>query len=375
MNESKAVQKRKNCKFVNSKNSLLALVCDIDRANGESALAQTFLKIVTMENDHTSISVLSYTNHKNFFWRNCLGDYARYLWLWKSLFVARWIDRSQRLLVINYLPIWNFITFVLVPKEAWIAPLTGSILFLEPLIVDRSLKNRLFLRLRWLLIRGLSEASRAIICLRGLRVVGATPSVGKFLGFRNTTLPAIWLSSDVFEYLEKMPKGNMSRSEPSIKFVVYTNSHPLKNNDLLFDCLHHIDSLGIVGALIAPEQFRSKLFANIKRYSNVSKHEMFDIIGSAEFAIQLSFEEAGLFAYEASCLGLKVIGFENTGCALLPGFEELKRPSLSNSLIALKQEIVRILSLKILASERQNIAKEAMVCHEEATKLYRAYFK
>ena len=360
---------------MNNENSLLALVCDIDRANGESVLAQTFLKIVTMETENTSIRVLSYKNHKNFFWCSFVGDYARYLWLWRSLFIARWMNRYQRLFIINYLPIWNVVTFVLVPKESWIAPLTGSILFLEPLTVDSNFKKRLFLRLRWLLIRFLSEASRAVIRLRGLRVIGATPSVGKFLGFRDTALPAIWLSSEVFEYLEKVSPGNTSKSEPSIKFVVYTNSHPLKNNDLLFDCLHHIDSLGIVGALIAPEQFRPEQFKNIKRYSNVPKHEMFNIIGSAEFAIQLSFEEAGLFAYEASCLGLKVIGFENTGCALLPGFEELKRPSSSNCVISLKQEIVRIMSLKTLASERQNIAKEAMVCHEEAAKLYRAYFK
>ena len=96
------------CKYV-------AWSCDFKKCSGEGQLARKFIKIL-YKNKNVRIQ------HPQF--RFYLSDYIYQIYgiiiLWYYFF------KGAKIIFINYLPLWNFLIFLLSPPKTTFGPITGS---------------------------------------------------------------------------------------------------------------------------------------------------------------------------------------------------------------------------------------------------------
>ena len=293
------------------------------------------------------------------------------LWLWKLIVYARLTEKDTRLAIVNYLPVWSFITFALVPRNFILAPITGDgRVSMRLFQVSILAKTRLFFTQN-ILLYWLSLLSAWIIKFRRLRVVGATPCVSKLLGESEDTPLFIWSKRD--KEIEMFQRKTVHQ-EPEFDFIVYTGLHRLKNSKLLEACLRHLDCKGIKGIVIGHVKDASE-YQHIIFYEKVSKYELFTHLTSSRVVVQLSLEKAGFFAFEASLLGISVVGFSNTGCADLPSFHPIGYSGEEDIPELLYQLLLKHRNDPKNMKETEDIINQTLKLRKRAYEFYSRAFK
>ena len=301
----------------------LIVACDFQETSGEGRLARGFLDILGI-NIHDSKVVTYVEDHKSA--EKC-GDWsalhgifrylAPYLWLWKTLRSPE-NRHYKEMVVLNYLPIWNFITFLVVPSFAKLAPITGSPpVNLKHIHASKISKLRYFI-LRNVIMVMLSFLSASIIRLRNLQVLPATPFVSKYLHSEQSRY--LFVSAVV----KAATSSQKNKRKKIYDLIAYTNEHSLKNNDLLLKILR-LNSHGRLNvALIARGEVAKKFSdQSCKLFEELSNEEVIQLIQGSKAALICSLEGAGFFANEAAIHGLKIFCFPDTGASILPNSRHL----------------------------------------------------
>lgn len=339
---------------------LIIIACNDDSRTGEGSLFETFLGFI-------EIDCYDDVHHQNlssvFSLSKPFGAILSYIWLWKLILFIRLTEKDARLAIVNYLPIWNFVTFALVPRNCILAPITGNGRVNLRLFQGSVFTKMKLFFLQNILLHCLSKLSAWIVQFRRLRVVGATPCVSKLFGEKDNTPLFIW--SKVDKKLEILQKQAV-KQEPEFDFIVYTGLHRLKNSELLKVCLRHLDSKGLKGVVIGHVKDVSN-YRHVTFYDKVSKDELLSYLTSSRVVLQLSLEKAGFFAFEASLLGLPIVGFSNTGCANLPSFYPIRHRE--------KAEIPELVSQLLFEhrNDRENTVKTEEVIKQTLELRKRAY--
>lgn len=115
------------------KNNTIIWASDLSPSTGEGILAQKFLKFI-LQKIKGPVQIKSFENtyifkknnylkkrtpvYKNFFHKYFGPIYGAYY---------LWLNRDKNIIYINYLPLWNFIIFLFLPKKTIIGPITGGI--------------------------------------------------------------------------------------------------------------------------------------------------------------------------------------------------------------------------------------------------------
>jgi hypothetical protein len=185
------------------------------RANsGEGILAKLFIsdikkyfkgnKLINLNKDNK--------NHNKFYNKYILNFFGS-LKLWKYYF------NGQKTLYINYLPIWNFLTFLILPPKTIIGPITGSLIYKK-----NSLSNII---LRGILLKILKEISLLIIFFRMKKILLSTELLKK-------TIKKSQLKNVYFNYVLKVFSGfAKKRIKKKIDFLIYYRHHNNKNNSII----------------------------------------------------------------------------------------------------------------------------------------------
>ena len=311
----------------------LIIACDLDPRSGEGRLAHLFIEQMGLNNDDNDCLFLTPNTEADISkttaapGRRLIRYWGVYLWLWLEILKYRRCQQTE-LFILNYLPVWNFVTFLIIPRSARLAPLTGG-----PPLNSRHLYTTFHHRciqsvLRNVVLTALSKLSGLIINTRRLNVKPATPFVSKFLEQENSQHFFITTS------LTPLKDTSVNQHQNCYDLIAYTNDHPLKNNQLLKNLLPLFAQKKMRVALIAKGNC-VKDFSNsaCDLYENISRDDVAELLEKSNAALICSLEGAGLFAQEAAVLGLKILCFPDTGASFLPSAEILckknDRPSVS----------------------------------------------
>ena len=118
---------------------------DNNRNSGEGILANKFISDLKKININFKYIIKSSKNHKFYFLRKILGiNFERlivpisgviYLWF---IYISK---KNKKLCYVNYLPLWNFLIFLLLPPKTILGPVTGGSRFLKKPLINYIIRN------------------------------------------------------------------------------------------------------------------------------------------------------------------------------------------------------------------------------------------
>ena len=100
--------------------------CDISHNTGEGNLANLFIK--KNINGYPIIYSPNFINFNNLLLKKII-NYKYFSPIFGILFCWYFFFKKKRIAYINYLPLWNFIIFALIPPTTLLGPITGGAYF------------------------------------------------------------------------------------------------------------------------------------------------------------------------------------------------------------------------------------------------------
>jgi hypothetical protein len=187
---------------------------DLRKNSGEGVLGNKFLSDLKKYYNNTAFIKIS-QNHHNYstFYNKYFLNLFGALKLWKYYF------KGYRTVYINYLPIWNFTIFLILPPKTILGPITGS------LIYDK--QSLLQYILRGILIKILKDISLFIIFFRQKKILFSTELL-------KSIIPKKKYKICYFNYVFKVfPGFQKKKNKRNIDFLIYNRSHNNRNNALI----------------------------------------------------------------------------------------------------------------------------------------------
>jgi hypothetical protein len=105
------------------KKEIYVWACDLDKFRGEGILANEFIKDLRKYTNKKLVIEYPKNNHQkiNFsFYKNYITPFIGIIKIWKNYLYGR--DTCY----INFLPLWNFLIFLLLPPQTILGPITGA---------------------------------------------------------------------------------------------------------------------------------------------------------------------------------------------------------------------------------------------------------
>lgn len=333
---------------------IVLVACDARKDSGEGALASELIHRVHLNKKfNDKVASVIYP----FFRERSIGRLA-YFWLWTVLIRNSFIRTKGIWFVLNFLPVWNVITFILVKKGVVIAPVTGNVnLNLRHLYCSK-VRGLTLLFTRHFLVKTATFLSFFVIERRGLKVTAATPGVANALNLTQPPGPYVWTGQSVNNWLSMQELSNIWNNKREYDLIAYTNNHPLKNNLLLSETLKALSNLGLKCCVLNKGTEIQRDIFGIKYLRPQSKSDYYDMICNSNICLQLSLEGAGIFPFECSFLGLPVIGFSKTGASYLPEFTAIAGDSSELLVSSTVNTVLRKVQSDVSGNARLSLHKK-----------------
>ncbi|MDC3053777.1 hypothetical protein OA187_04385 [Candidatus Pelagibacter sp.] len=237
--------------------------CDYSENSGEGILGRSYIKYLTKNNKN--FNLININKHHKYQKKNRSKKndrifksikhkyfYPLYgiLNLWKLYF------SSKKVLYLNYLPLWNFLIFLLLPPKSLIGPITGTIIKYK-----YSLINYFFERLSLLLIN-----------LRFNKVIFSN----NFFKFKYELKEEKY----EFNFILSDFKKRKRRRKKLYDFVIYYRNLSNEYNFYIYELIKLLKEkfkIVIIGDYIK--------INNIKNYGFISRRKATDIISKSRYAI------------------------------------------------------------------------------------------
>ena len=196
------------------RNNLYFWASDIRTNSGEGLLANQFLSDIKIYyKNFNLININKYNgNYQTFYSKYFLNFFgAAKLWYYY------W--SGYKIMYINYLPIWNFLIFLILPPTTILGPITGSLLYNR-----QSLLN--YFR-RGILLNILKNVSLFIIFLRYKKILFSTELL-------KSSIKINILKNCYFSYVLQTFVGFAHKHyKKNIDFLIYHRLHNNKNNKII----------------------------------------------------------------------------------------------------------------------------------------------
>jgi glycosyltransferase involved in cell wall biosynthesis len=279
--------------------SMYVVGCDLSPETGEGFLAISLIELV-----QTRFSVIVYTDKLVQILRShpLLRDRFLPLYLFTVCVVLRL--GSHRVVLLNYVPIWNFLNAILARCGVQLAPITGSVLIVS---ARASLRER-FIRLYFQ--RALITLSAWLLPRRSF-VWCATPSV--FLQLQNAGLKNLAFG---FPYLHKIkPLPPMPKT---FDLFIYSNAHPTKNHEAVRQFLASPLTRRFNICYVGPA---TETHSNVLSFSLIPEEEFNQLLARSRLYLTFSFEDAGITGFKALAYGMPVLCPNSSGLAYSVQYE------------------------------------------------------
>jgi hypothetical protein len=204
------------------KNRFYFWASDLRENSGEGILANQFLTDIKKYYKKSKlININKNIDNYNTFFNKYILNLLGAIKLWKYYF------KGYKIIYINYLPIWNFIIFLILPPKTIFGPITGTLLYNK-----KTLLNYIC---RGVLLNVLKDISLFIIFLRKKKILFSTELL-KYGINKNK------FSECYFNYiLQTLPGFWNKKNKRKIDFLIYNRDHKNKDNTLIENFIKNSD--------------------------------------------------------------------------------------------------------------------------------------
>ena len=193
--------------------------CDNDKNSGEGILANKYINDLRKINTNYKYFIKSPENHKFSFLRKILGiNFERFIvpisgviYLW-FIYIFK---KNKKLCYVNYLPLWNFLIFLMLPPKTILGPVTGGSRFLKKPLINFIFRNYI--------LNFFFKISRLIINYRYKKILFSTNLL------RNNNLSEI---NYYYNYVLKDIKFRKNLKKKKYDLIFYLREHSNKNTNL-----------------------------------------------------------------------------------------------------------------------------------------------
>ncbi|MBH09706.1 MAG: hypothetical protein CMG74_04985 [Candidatus Marinimicrobia bacterium] len=269
---------------------------DISDISGEGVLCRSFLysfkdlykQIITIKTfeNFLNLKLKNLKKTKKVFFKNSI--YHKYIGPFFGVFYSwKYYLNDYKVLYVNYLPLWNFLIFLLLPPKTSLGPITGANYFGKINGLSQFIRVYIFPILFFI--------SSIIIRLRYKKIIFSTSLLKKYFPDKKNIF---------FNFVLTLIKQNHYQNRrKKYDVIYYYRKHPTKNNLKLLNILQILKNknykICIVGDKIKNYNFIEKGY--------VTKQNIIKLINQSNIAIGSSENLYNLFVIEAINSGLHVI--------------------------------------------------------------------
>lgn len=238
---------------------------DIQENTGEGILARNFLKLLKKKFHNYNFKNLNKTKKKNNIFYNYLVPFYGILKIWKYHY------KGCKVCYINYLPIWNILIFLFLPKDTILGPITGT-----------TTKNNFLYK---------------FFCSLGAHILIKRK---KKLLFSHNQLKVYFKSNtkNYFNFLLYQFKIKPRFKKKKFKIIFYFKDNNNKGNYFLINLIENISKNHKV-AVIGDDFPNYKNFKNISNFGSLNRNRAIKVISSAQFALTSKENHFSFFALDS----------------------------------------------------------------------------
>ena len=241
--------------------SVYCWACDFSKNSGEGNLANLFVnkkfnnnyKIYTPQSLNINKKLSNIINYKY------ISPLIGLIFCW-FFFI-----KNKRVAYINYLPLWNFLIFALLPPKTLLGPITGGAHFVEEHKLIRGLLFPIFYKI-----------SEFFLIIRNSQINFSTELLKKYL-FKCT------IKKSNFNYIFKYYSKKILKKK-SIDFLIYYRKHKNKEASFPFSFIKNLIKLNfkihIVGDYFKNSYVKNHGYLSNKRINILLSKSFFSLISN-----------------------------------------------------------------------------------------------
>jgi hypothetical protein len=240
--------------------------------SGEGILALNFLDLLKKKyKNHNFINLNKFTNQNNFF-------YNYILIFWGIIKIWNYFLQGNKVCYINYLPVWNFLIFCLLPKKTILGPITGT----------TTKKNIIYNFFKKLGIYFLKKKKTKLL-------------------FSHNQFKPYFAEKQLiyFNFLFYKFKINKKQKQKKFDLIFYYKKNNNKGNYFLIKLIKNIP-LKFKIAIIGDKIKLNKKNRNINNFGKLSRNKAIKIINLSKFALTTKENHFSFFGLDSLSNGLKV---------------------------------------------------------------------
>ncbi len=196
------------------KNRFYFWASDLRENSGEGILANKFLADIKKYNkNYILININKNRDNYDTFFNKYILNFFGAIKLWKYYF------KGYKIIYINYLPIWNFIIFLILPPKTIFGPITGTLLYNKESLFDYICRG--------VLLTTFINIGLFIIFLRKKKILFSTELLKHNIKKNKYT-------KCYFNYVLQIFTGFWNgKNKRKIDFLIYNRNHKNKSNTLV----------------------------------------------------------------------------------------------------------------------------------------------
>ena len=267
-------------------------VSDCSLTSGEGILANKFIDILYKKKKFQNALVKSFENEFYYSKKDIKNSLSiknnfihKYIAPFYGVYFLSKYASSKRIIYVNYLPLWNFFIFLLLPKKTILGPITGG-------SYDGPVSN-INLFIRKYIFPFFYRISLKIIYKKYNNLLFSTELCKKYVDKK-------FYKRTLFNFVFIFFKRTYKKKKIKYDVVFYNRNHPLKKTTILLKILVNLKN-----------KFNVYIFGDylskFKNFGFISKNKVLDLLNKTRIAFSSSENLYSLFSLD--CLNNRVFIF------------------------------------------------------------------
>ena len=268
---------------------------DFENYRGEGILARIFLEKISF-NSNKKFFIKTPGNTYLFYNNNItlikkkdfnLNFFNKYIILFYGIFLI-WVNfyKKKKIIYLNYLPLWNFFIFFLLPRKTILGPITGGGFFFNTSFVQKIFRKFVFVFFYYI--------SLSIIYKKFKYLFFSTDLLSSYIK-RNYKNFIFNFSLSSFEILKTIPKKN-------IDFLIYYKMHTTKNSKSIKKIINFLTELNLKVFVVGDKIDNKK----ITYYRKLDRIKVLDLLKRSKFTIISNENFYSLFCIDSMSCSVKI---------------------------------------------------------------------
>jgi hypothetical protein len=297
---------------MSKKKNVYIWCCDYSPLRGEGILALNFAKLLEKNykeiihiNNYNQTSL--FLNHSFFY--NYLSPFIGIFKIWM------YHIKKEKTAYVNFLPLWNFFIFFLLPKKTILGPITGS--------VYRNDVYDLFTFIRKYILIIFFKISIKIITKKYNKLIFATVNLKSILPYN---LKKISIFNFQFFNMKLHKDLNIKKKRWEIDLLFYNRLHLNKHNKNIFFLLNFLkNKIKII--------FIGDKNKNFENLGIVKRKILLNYLRKTKFTVASNENPYSFFTLDAISSGVKIFSFNRNILYFKNSFIKISKKNINNNLL------------------------------------------